>query len=143
MNTPPISKVNFLPHDDCLRFVQRVLESNAPEQDREEALTMVRNMRRAVWDEDNTLAKVEAQRDELLGALKNIMQSVDFGTTAMISPLAVEARAAIAKAQASEPAPHRCQFCGSPSWVDPSDQSPPPDYCHESDHGEPAPREES
>lgn len=31
--------------------------------------------------------------------------------------------------------PFRCVFCGAPSWVDPSDQSPPPDYCHESDHG--------
>jgi len=31
--------------------------------------------------------------------------------------------------------PYRCLFCGAPSWVDPSDQSPPPDYCHESDHG--------
>ncbi len=25
--------------------------------------------------------------------------------------------------------------CGQPSWIDPSDQSPPPDYCHEIDHG--------
>ena len=33
--------------------------------------------------------------------------------------------------------PHTCLFCGAPSWYDPSDQSPPPDYCHESDHGEP------
>lgn len=33
--------------------------------------------------------------------------------------------------------PYRCIFCGAPSWVDPSDQTPPPDYCHESDHGEP------
>ena len=34
-------------------------------------------------------------------------------------------------------APFKCLFCGRPSWVDPSDQAPPPDYCHESDHGEP------
>lgn len=33
--------------------------------------------------------------------------------------------------------PFTCRFCGRPSWVDPSDQTPPPDYCHESDHGEP------
>lgn len=33
--------------------------------------------------------------------------------------------------------PFRCVFCGMPSWVDPLDQTPPPDYCHESDHGEP------
>ena len=33
--------------------------------------------------------------------------------------------------------PFHCIFCGMPSWVDPSDQSPPPDYCHESDHGSP------
>lgn len=32
---------------------------------------------------------------------------------------------------------HTCKYCGAPSYVDPSDQCPPPDYCHESDHGEP------
>lgn len=32
-------------------------------------------------------------------------------------------------------APFTCKYCGSPSWIDPSDQSPPPDYCHEIDHG--------
>lgn len=32
-------------------------------------------------------------------------------------------------------APFACKFCGSPSWINPSDQSPPPDYCHEIDHG--------
>ena len=30
-------------------------------------------------------------------------------------------------------APFTCKYCGRPSWIDPSDQSPPPDYCH--DHG--------
>ncbi|KAB2842162.1 MAG: hypothetical protein F9K47_09720 [Burkholderiales bacterium] len=30
-----------------------------------------------------------------------------------------------------ENAPFICQYCGSPSWIDPSDQTPPPDYCHE------------
>ena len=29
-----------------------------------------------------------------------------------------------------------CKFCGAPSWVDPSDQECPPDYCHPGDHGE-------
>jgi hypothetical protein len=153
MNTPLISKVDFLPHDDCLRFVQRVLESNAPEQDREEALAMVCNMRRAVRDEDNTLAKVKAQRDELLVALEDLVLGTpinefnrsDDGLGCHFGNYEKRekaARAAIAKAQASEPAPHRCKFCDSPSWVDPSDQSPPPDYCHESDHGEPAPKRE-
>jgi len=28
-----------------------------------------------------------------------------------------------------------CVYCGAPSLVDPSDQSPPRDYCTESDHG--------
>ena len=28
-----------------------------------------------------------------------------------------------------------CKYCGMPSWIDPSDQSPPPGYCHEIDHG--------
>lgn len=32
-------------------------------------------------------------------------------------------------------APYVCKFCGFPSWIEPSDQTPPPDYCHESDHG--------
>lgn len=32
-------------------------------------------------------------------------------------------------------APFKCLFCGAPSYVDPSDQEAPPDYCHESDHG--------
>jgi hypothetical protein len=38
--------------------------------------------------------------------------------------------------------PYKCLFCGAPSWVDPSDQTPPPDYCHEADHGEPNDSEE-
>lgn len=33
--------------------------------------------------------------------------------------------------------PYTCKFCGARSYIDPSDQSPPPDYCHESDHGTP------
>jgi hypothetical protein len=32
---------------------------------------------------------------------------------------------------------YRCVFCGAPSWKHPADQEAPPDYCHESDHGEP------
>ena len=32
-------------------------------------------------------------------------------------------------------APFVCKYCGLPSWLDPADQTPPPDYCHESDHG--------
>lgn len=31
--------------------------------------------------------------------------------------------------------PFKCKYCGAPSWIDPSDQIPPPDYCHDSDHG--------
>ncbi len=31
--------------------------------------------------------------------------------------------------------PFICQYCGAKSWLDPADQSPPADYCHESDHG--------
>lgn len=33
--------------------------------------------------------------------------------------------------------PYICQFCGCPSWYEPSEQDPPVDYCHESDHGSP------
>lgn len=33
------------------------------------------------------------------------------------------------------PAPFTCQYCGAPSYIDPFDQSPPPDYCHDDDHG--------
>lgn len=32
-------------------------------------------------------------------------------------------------------APFTCKYCGMPSWIDPAYQSPPADYCHESDHG--------
>jgi len=32
-------------------------------------------------------------------------------------------------------APFTCKYCGSLSWLDPVDQTPPPDYCHDSDHG--------
>lgn len=37
---------------------------------------------------------------------------------------------------APEP-PYRCQFCGAPSWREPSEQTAPPDYCHPEDHGSP------
>lgn len=29
---------------------------------------------------------------------------------------------------------YTCKFCGAPSQLAPSEQSPPPDYCHEEDH---------
>lgn len=32
-------------------------------------------------------------------------------------------------------APFRCTYCGRPSWIDPADQVPPLDYCHDIDHG--------
>lgn len=32
--------------------------------------------------------------------------------------------------------PYTCKFCGQPSLIEPRDQVPPPDYCHESDHGD-------
>lgn len=38
--------------------------------------------------------------------------------------------------------PYSCKFCGSPSWYEPIDQTPPMDYCHESDHGYPLCTEE-
>lgn len=31
-------------------------------------------------------------------------------------------------------APYVCKFSDLPSWVDPSDQEAPPDYCHEAPH---------
>ena len=31
--------------------------------------------------------------------------------------------------------PFKCKYCGLPSFYPPEDQTPPPDYCHESDHG--------
>ena len=36
---------------------------------------------------------------------------------------------------------YTCRFCGAPSWLHPFDQEGPPDYCHESDHGEPPEQE--
>lgn len=38
---------------------------------------------------------------------------------------------------AAEKPPFTCKFCGSASWVDPSDQSMPLAHCHPEDHGEP------
>ncbi len=34
-----------------------------------------------------------------------------------------------------QPPQHDCKYCGAPSWIDPSDQTPPQDYCQEIDHG--------
>lgn len=34
-----------------------------------------------------------------------------------------------------EGGPHTCRYCGAASWIDPSDQTPPADYCHPGDHG--------
>ena len=31
--------------------------------------------------------------------------------------------------------PYQCLYCGAPSWKDPSEQTPPPSYCHPEDHG--------
>ena len=42
------STVDFLPHDDHLRFIQRVLESDAPKSDRDDAAQMVRDLRRSI-----------------------------------------------------------------------------------------------
>ena len=33
--------------------------------------------------------------------------------------------------------PYTCKYYGAPSFYPPEDQYPPPDYCHESDHGSP------
>lgn len=50
------------------------------------------------------------------------------------TPIQVSARGGN---KSAEQATFRCVYCGAPSWVDPTDQRPPPDYCHEGDHGEP------
>lgn len=49
-------------------------------------------------EEAKANARLIAAAPELLEALKNILTSVDFGTAAVLEPLVVEARAAIAKA---------------------------------------------
>ncbi|GAA4492856.1 hypothetical protein [Pseudaeromonas paramecii] len=36
---------------------------------------------------------------------------------------------------ADQQPPYICQFCGAPSWLHPSEQSAPADYCSDSDHG--------
>lgn len=46
---PVASYVNFLPHDNHLRFVQRVLEGDAPKSDKDDAAQMVRDMRRSIY----------------------------------------------------------------------------------------------
>ena len=33
--------------------------------------------------------------------------------------------------------PYKCIFCGAPSWLEPNEQTMPPDYCREEDHGTP------
>lgn len=33
--------------------------------------------------------------------------------------------------------PYTCKYCGARSYIDPSDQERPPDYCHPVDHGTP------
>jgi hypothetical protein len=38
-----------LPHDDHLRFIQRVLESDAPKSDRADAAKMVSDIRRSLY----------------------------------------------------------------------------------------------
>ena len=43
------SDVDFLPYDDSLRFVARVLASDAPKADREDAAQMVRDIRRSLY----------------------------------------------------------------------------------------------
>lgn len=45
--------------------------------------------------------------------------------------------AAKAHIAATRDAPYLCRFCGAPSWIPPSEQTAPPDYCHPSDHGAP------
>jgi rubrerythrin len=42
--------------------------------------------------------------------------------------------------EAAERPNYICQYCGQPSWIDPVDQTPPANYCWESDHGEPEPQ---
>lgn len=42
------SDIDFLPYDDSLRFIQRTIESNAAGQDRDDALKMVRDIRRSI-----------------------------------------------------------------------------------------------
>jgi hypothetical protein len=42
------ASVDFLPHDDHLRFIQRVLESDAPQTDRDAAAQMARDIRRSI-----------------------------------------------------------------------------------------------
>lgn len=42
------AEIDFLQHDDHLRFIQRVLESDSPKSDRDEAAQMVRDIRRSI-----------------------------------------------------------------------------------------------
>jgi len=47
---PPtaLAEIDFLQHDDHLHFIQRVLESDSPKSDRDEAAQMVRDIRRSI-----------------------------------------------------------------------------------------------
>lgn len=83
-----------------------------------------------------TVAEIEALPEaEYLAYCK---QAFAMPTTER-TPAEVEANATeiLKELNGHNAAPYRCVFCGSPSWYAPEDQTPPPNYCHESDHGTP------
>lgn len=81
-----------------------------------------------VTDEANV--RLLAAAPELLEVAQGIL--VDDMLQYLPAEYVSKVRAAIAKATGE--APFACKYCGSPSWIDPSDQSPPPDCCHAIDH---------
>lgn len=65
------SAIDFLPHDDHLRFIQRVLESDAPKSDRDAAAQMARDLRRSVYTAQ------PSQAVELSEAVQNLIDATE------------------------------------------------------------------
>lgn len=84
------------------------------------------------WVEADTVqeAKEKAQHD--------VWSSVgEAGSWEDFSVLAVYEGHHLEDVKARVDPPYRCKFCGARSFIEPSDQAPPPSYCHPGDHGTP------
>lgn len=84
-------------------------------------------------DEIEANARLIAAAPELLEVAQEVL--ADDMLQYLPAEYVAKVRAAIAKATGEVQAPYTCRYCGRPSWLEPIDQSPPPDYCHDSDHG--------
>lgn len=84
-------------------------------------------------EEAKANARLIAAAPELLEVAQEVL--ADDMLQYLPAEYVAKVRAAIAKATGEVQAPYTCRYCGRPSWLEPIDQAPPPDYCHDSDHG--------